>query len=515
MNNNTPAILRTLIIYVICVPLAIWLGYLLTNPMDRTTFSSVGVLVMLLLLPILLRWHHLLMVFCWNLPITIFFLPGSPTVAFPMIFLSFTLALLQRALSRERHFIRVPEITWPLIFMAAVVFATGKLTGGFGLRSLGGDVMGGKKYAFIFIAIMGYFALTSQRIPPRKATLYVVLFFLSGCFSVIGDLVNYLPSTYDFVFLLFPANINMLNMAGGPDDGGTRFDGVMHLAGTLFTLMLAVYGLRGIFLSGKLWRAPAFFLFLFLSLAGGYRLALVGSLLLLVTLFFLEGLHRTKLMPAAILGALLLFMVSIPFASKLPFGFQRALSFLPINVSSEARQDADSSVQWRIMIWQAVLPQVPSYLLLGKGYALSQTDFADMTSRLVNIDAADWGAAIAGDYHNGPLSVIIPFGIWGAAGFLWLVIAGGRVLYYNYRYGDPALRTINTLLLASFLTETFTFFFVFGGLTNDMLSYAGLFGLSVSLNGGMRRPAVAPVKAPEKTRTALPGRPGFQPFYPR
>jgi O-Antigen ligase len=514
MNNNTPAILRTLIIYVVCVPLAIWLGYILKDPLDRTTFISVGMLALLLVLPILMRWHHLLLILCWNLNMTIFFLKGNPTVAFPMIFMSFVLALLQRALSREMRFIPVPQITWPLLFMAAVVFVTGELTGGFGLRSFGGEVMGGKRYALIFIAIMGYFALTSQRIPPRKAWLYVVLFFLPGCLSVLGDLVDYLPSSFDFIFLFFPVNVGMVDQ--GPDDAGMRFGGVSHLAGTFLYIVLASYGLRGIFLSGSLWRPVIFFLCLFISLAGGYRLVLIGSLLLFGLMFFMEGLHRTKLLPVFTLGGILLLVISVPLASKLPYGFQRTLSFLPISVSAEAKQDADATVDWRIQIWKAVLPQVPGYLLLGKGYALSQRDFTDMTGRFQNVDAADWGAAIAGDYHNGPLSVIIPFGIWGAIAFIWLVIAGGRVLYNNYRYGDPALRTINTLFLASFLTETIIFFFIFGGLTNDMLSYAGLFGLSISLNGGMcRRPATAPVKVPDQAITALRARPGFQPVYPR
>ena len=159
---------------------------------------------------------------------------------------------------------------------------------------------------------------------------------------------------------------------------------------------------------------------------------------------------------------------------------------------------------------------MPGYLLLGKGYALSQSDFRDMTGNYRTPDAAAWGAAIAGDYHSGPLSVIIPFGIWGVIAYCWLIIGGGRVMYNNYRYGDPALRTVNTLFLAMFISQVLFFLFIFGGLSGDMLGYAGLLGLSVSLNGGMcRRPAVAPVKAPDPASIPVPHRRGLQPFYPR
>ena len=39
------------------------------------------------------------------------------------------------------------------------------------------------------------------------------------------------------------------------------------------------------------------------------------------------------------------------------------------------------------------------------------------------------GAMLAGDYHNGPLSILMPFGMFGAIAFLWLLGAGLKVLY--------------------------------------------------------------------------------------
>jgi len=111
------------------------------------------------------------------------------------------------------------------------------------------------------------------------------------------------------------------------------------------------------------------------------------------------------------------------------------------------------------------------------------------------VDASQQGLALAGDYHSGPLSVIIPFGIWGAMAFLWLLIAGAWAMYSNYRYGDESLRTINTFLWVSCVLFIFRFFFIFGGLNSDMMVLAGMIGLSVALNGGVRRPAPQPVQA--------------------
>ena len=77
-------------------------------------------------------------------------------------------------------------------------------------------------------------------------------------------------------------------------------------------------------------------------------------------------------------------------------------------------------------MWKALLPQVPPHLLLGKGYAISMEDF-EMMGRDVafrSVDASQQGLALAGDYHNGPLSVVIPFGIWGVIAFLWFASPG-------------------------------------------------------------------------------------------
>jgi hypothetical protein len=94
---------------------------------------------------------------------------------------------------------------------------------------------------------------------------------------------------------------------------------------------------------------------------------------------------------------------------------------------------------------------------------------------------------LTGDYHSGPLSVIIPFGIFGVAAFLWVLTAGYRVLSWNRRFGDARLRRINNTLLATYLAYCVSFFFVYGALYSDISIFLGLCGFSVSLNGGVRK----------------------------
>ena len=96
-------------------------------------------------------------------------------------------------------------------------------------------------------------------------------------------------------------------------------------------------------------------------------------------------------------------------------------------------------------------------------------------------------AMLAGDYHSGPLSVIIPFGIGGVVAFLWVLIAGFRILLSNYRFGDARLRRINSVILAYYLAYCISFFLIFGAFNSQLFIFLGAAGLSISLNGGVKR----------------------------
>ncbi len=516
-NNNMPAVLRSLIVYAVCIPLAVWLGFLLADPFDKSTFSYFGVMALILCTPILLRWHHLLLVFSWNFLMTIFFLPGAPTLWLPMVAMSFGISVLHRSLNSEAHFISAPQIARPLIFLLAVIFFTAEMTGGFGMKSLGSSAVGGKRYVYLIVAIVGYFALTAKQIPPKKAGLYVALFFIPGASTILGDLSTLIPFQSSFVFALFPPN------AGGANNGPgitetTRFGGLAGAGMALLVFMLARYGLRGTFDLSRPWRAGCLLIFFFCMMFGGYRTFIITAGFLFLFLFIFERIHRSRMMPMLILAGLVLVTLIVPFAGRLPFTFQRSLAFVPwLPITDEARMSADATADWRLQIWKAVLPQVPEYLLVGKGYFTSASDYEQNSVAAFSggASAADWSAAQAGNYHSGPLSVAIFFGLWGIIGVLWFFISGTLALYDNYRYGDPALRTVNALIFAFFLAQVLVFLIVFGSLFSDMYKFTGLLGLSVSLNGGIRRPVRVPAAVADKAGKFPPARSRFQPFYPR
>jgi len=516
--NNFPAIIRSFIIYAACVVLAIWLGYMQASPLTYSQLTIYGLLALILFFPILLRWHYPLLLLSWHFTAVAFLLPGRPSLCLLMIVLSLGISVLQRMLSKESQFVTVPQITLPILCLIGVIAFTAKMTG-VGLHLFGSDVYGGKKYIYLVGGILGYFALSAQRIPLKRKELYLGLFFLGGITGFIGDLLPIMPHSLYFIYYFFDVNQYAFTSEGFGGEA-MRLHGAVMVADAVIWYMLAKYGLKGIFVIRKPLRWLTFMFFSVYGLFGGFRSFVVMLGLLFVMQFFLEGLHRTKLLPIFLVSGLMGAMALIPLASRLPYTFQRALSVLPYHVSEQARFEAQQSSEWRIQMWQAILPQIPQYLLLGKGYVISPLDYDFVMGPEASINstfAQNQGLALAEDFHSGPLSIIIPFGIWGVIAFLWFLAAGTRVLYLNYRYGDPALQTLNTFFFANFIAQTIFFMAVFGDFSSGTLTFTSMLGLSVAFNGGVRRRvrATQPFREMEKNQRPAGLPPSSLPAFQR
>jgi hypothetical protein len=283
----------------------------------------------------------------------------------------------------------------------------------------------------------------------------------------------------------------------------SRPGGLAGAAVGLTSYLLARFGAEGVLDLRRPFRLALLLLAAIGCLESGYRSSLIFFGLICLCSFWLEGLWRTRLMPIVAAVGLIAGMLILSQAEKLPLSAQRTLAFLPISIDPVAKQSADESSQWRVEMWKLVLPQVPDYLFKGKGYNLDPNEiFMAGRSAANGFDVSAAGSMVAGDYHNGPLSVIIPFGIYGALAFLWFLGAAISYLYRNFRFGDPSLRKINSLLLASFIAKTISFFVIFGAVSFDLCIFIGLLGLGVSLNG--QPGSAATVEDTEKSLNPFP-----------
>ena len=490
--SNDSAAARSLIIYAICVPLAIFLGYLLSDPLDKTTDAVFGVVFFLLILPLIFRWYHAWLITLWNMAITLMFLPGVLPGWMPMACIAFAIAIGHYILNRDRKFLEAPSVTWSLVVLGLVVAVTAKFRGGIGFHALGDEAVGGKRYLWIWIAIIGYFALISQRIPLEKRNRYTTLFLLATVTAVIGQAADFFGSAFRFLYIFFPSAYSSTAQAPMADPSLERLGGVSVGAVAVTYALVARYGIQGVLGLRKFWRPVLFFLFLLLCVLGGYRSTFISVSLTLVLVFCFEGLLRSRLMPIAAMALILIGSVTIGFSDLMPLSVQRCLAIFPLKINPIARMSAETSTEWRLEIWRSLVPQIPKYLLLGKGLTFDANDMA-MYRTLGNTAEGEVGGGftLAGDYHSGPLSLIIPFGLWGCLAFIWFLVASLRVLWANYKYGDPDIRNINTFLISLFISKTLVFLIIFGGFYSDLVSFVGIIGFSISLNGGVAKPALA------------------------
>jgi O-antigen ligase len=381
-------------------------------------------------------------------------------------------------------------VTWALLAFAVVILVTAQLNGGMGVRALGGSMFGGKKYFLLLFAIVGYFALSLQRIPEEKADLYAGFFVLSRSTLIASNLVVLVPTLWFFYYVL-PTDYAM-NQAMAEEEGfynqtsGGRYAGVGIGLMACSSYMLMRFGVRGLLDGSRPWRFLLYLGIVALSLVGGFRSVLLAQALLFVVMFSLEGLWRTRTAVILVISSLLGLVLLALTANHLPIAVQRSLSILPIDIDPAARLDAQMSSDWRLKMWSQLYAEIPNYFWLGKGYVANATDYFLLveSTRRGMADTYEL-SLLAGDFHNGPLSVIIPFGIWGVLAFGAFLIAAGRLLRANYRFGRPGLNLINRFLLAAFWADLIFFVTVFGDLTIDFHRFAGYVALSIGLNGGM------------------------------
>jgi hypothetical protein len=392
------------------------------------------------------------------------------------------ISVLNRSVNRNFRFISVPSINYALFFLVVVVVVTAYFNGGIGSQIFGSSRYGGRRYFYTFLAVMGYFVLTSRRIPAHRAMLFTSLFFLSALTALVPDILGLAGNSSSFLYQFFPADFTAVAaVAGETDQDFFRVLGLAFFSVGIFSTQLACYGLRGVFDWGKPWRAGLFFLASVAGVYSGFRSVLVLMALIFMAQFMAEGLHRTRLL-AILLGVMLVGGgLLLPQAEQLPLVMQRTLSVLLVKVSPLAKASADSSSEWRLRMWKVVLPDVPKHLLLGKGYSIDPTALYFSRDSRANPDFEE--AIVAGDYHNGPLSLVMPFGIWGVIAFGWFCVASLRYLYRNYKSGRPELRQLNTFLLTCFVGRLIFFLFVYGSFFSDLYYFTGLIGLSISLNG--------------------------------
>lgn len=505
MTETSTTVSRMQLMYGLCLAVAALIGFFIAAPLRYSSLFVLCSVAGLLAFPWLMKWHRVLLVTSFHSVFMVSFLPGELPLWCYLTAIGFFMVVLNRCLSREVTFVHPGGVAWSLVALVVVVVATAWLQGGVGVRALGSATYGGKKYITLLLGVAAYFVLVARPIPRNRAALYMGLFCLMALTKLLSHLLFMAGSKFYWLFNFISSDEAYSQAVYEAQAYGNhvfRTTAFSDAAGGVIGFMLAMLGMRGVFNLRKPWFLALTILCIGVGMVGGFRSYLIGIIFTFTVLFFMEGLHRTHLLALALAVSLAGGLGLVFFSDKLPISVQRSLTFMPLKLDPWVRQDAQGSLDWRIEMWGYVSKEIPGHLLLGKGYAIDP-DALRMTRFNSAMDygiKAEW-AALSGAYHNGPLSVLIPFGIWGALAFGWFLVAGLMRLWWHCKHGHPELLKINRALFVFFLTHAVFFVFLNGSLFSGMVDFAFLIGLAESMNASPS-PAESPAEVEEEEAAA-------------
>ena len=457
-----------LIIGVLMV-LSVFLGYYSV----KTGFLAIGFLIPAIGLA---SWMFgrpaTLLVFVMFLSVTRFTLPQfANALSLSNLYLAVLIgwALLDAALrSDKRSFSYSMNIDfWLIIFSINLMLVIS--VRGFGMAIFGGTTFGGAAYIALFLAILAYFSMVRIRL-YEKHVRYIIWGVLAGsaipmivevCIYFFEGQAWWLRAYFDL------GAVGNLLMEKFKQSGGIeRWE---SFGGFAFSIIPVAYilckkkGVRFVLIA---------LVFLLIGMTGfRNRIVRAGMLIFVFSMYFSRDRGKTFLfwIGMGLLGFVILLLVS----GHLPLVMQRSVSFLPfIEVDEVVSNRAANSSNWRFDLWlNYCLPNVPRYLLVGKGLAQDYTQYAWLDESWYHTGEFFY---YTGAYHSGPFSLLLDYGLLGtisfSAFFILHVLDGWKTIQrFNLRTDESLIARYYIYLTVLMTYEMFGFYFIFGDVDTMML----------------------------------------------
>ena len=464
--------LKVIVVVVIAAFAALYLGIAAATAQMEAIAWVAGALLIVFVLA-LGKHVWVLIPICLQLAGNISFIPGAPAPwwgAVGIVGAIFTMRFLLR--TRDFEF----RITWLEVAIGLQIIAVAQafLRNPTGLSILGGDIVGGKPYIIFGFAFAAY-ALMSVIRTDLKITKWVVIFsvlmaILDGGLMLMSVLVPALAAQ----ILPIYSGVSFGAAVSGAETGDTadtRLAGAKDIGKSLglpaFTLFRPITCLNPL--------KPIRFLLMVSSLGLVFLSGFRSVLFLLAVVAVTSSLVRRRLLDVVICGILGLLALSLLVVTdtvqKLPFGAQRILSELPVNVRPDARDAATKSSDWRFEMWKLALT-TDRYIAnkwLGDGFAFRADELAAIqeatfgTARTSSANKAQDLMMAKGSYHGFHVETIRMTGVFG---LLCALIGLGIFFRYawlqiQYFRGRPEWGYILWICIP-FLIHPFYLMLVFG-----------------------------------------------------
>jgi hypothetical protein len=408
---------------------------------------------------------------------TLNIVPGSP----PAYWGAMVVATAMMAL---RFVMRTNELryrfTWLDFAILLQVLAIGQawLRNPSGMAVFGGDTVGGKNNFIYLFAIVCYGIMslvkTDLTIFKRVVLTTLGVAIMDGLLALAADRF---PAVSFAVMPLY-SGVNFVMDPGAlgsdapADVSVVRFMGGMQLGKTLGIAVLTMFVPLSVLNPLKFWRFLMFAVAMTLILLSGFRSILGMLAILFVVGSFIHGRVRDVVIAALAAPLLLSLLILSGQVPKLPFGAQRILSVLPIDVAAKARADGEKSSDWRFDMWRRAL-FTDRYIhnkILGDGFGYSADEQRAAMDSVLGVARSQQGVDIMmsrGSFHGFHVECIRFTGIVGL--ILALITMGifartswKLIQYYRNR---PEWNYV-LYLCVPFLIHPFYYMLVFGSYKN-------------------------------------------------
>lgn len=397
------------------------------------------------------------------------------------------------AFMAARFLMRSPMFTFRLTWLDAFVFLQvialwqAYLRNPTGIALFGDDMFGGRPYFDYAVAITCYFLLSVVKTDIQTFKKVAILVIIANLGDDLLLAATNLSGNLSVAVGRFYSNVNYQANAAGASftfDADTRFGGFMAIGITLALVCFAFRRPLSCSIPKPLWPflcAIAAAVFVLLS---GFRSALIR----VACYFIASSLIRRKpldIAAAAVAGTLLILVTGATLGlSQLPMGAQRALSFLPFEVSDEARYGAQASSDWRFEMWKIVLTG-DKYIqnkMFGDGFGYSRAEHEAQMKALEGTgyyagDSIDMFIA-KGSYHGWHVEAIRFTGVFGLIIGLFLLFGFARYAWKAVKHYRQSVYFSYVLFICiPFLIEPFFYIFVFGSYKTgfvELIASAGI-----------------------------------------
>jgi O-Antigen ligase len=347
---------------------------------------------------------------------------------------------------------------------------------GAGFYQLGGNLWGGKVYLILLVNLFFLLLIPGTiRMGRKMWTLTLALTLLAPVMVVLAD-AAYVYSGgrfYHLYYVFRPAS----------SVGSTAFELTQQDAGLwrlqsfsqLKLAWLAMLFFPWLRRTPLGWMGVIFLVFMHfvLTALSGFRAALaITPVYLAVYLFLAYPQQRRRLVVLGCSSGVFLLLLLYALGPRLPSPAQRAISWLPgIQLDARVMLDADHSSNWRLNLWQIVWDrEVPKFWLTGKGLAFHPGKLVDQSEVQVDPWIELNNYIVTNDYHNGPLVLLVVFGIQGLIVVILLFFFGFRrgLRFLRMEWGDPCLRNYFLVYFTLYSVGVLGFIFIYGDLQGSL-----------------------------------------------